>query len=114
MSRILLVDDDLELGRLMEHVLVSARYDVDRTDSLTGACSHLGSTSYDLVVADARLQDGTGMDVADRARERGTRTLIITGYAFSYPELREHEFLLKPVRPQELLNEVERLLGTAP
>jgi two-component system response regulator HydG len=114
MARILLVEDDVELGRLLEHVLLSARYEVDRTDSVTGAYSHLGVRSYDLVVADGRLQDGTGMDVADRARERGTRTLIVTGYAFSYPELREHEFLLKPVRPQELLNEVERLLGTAP
>src|SRR5215208_2587942 len=114
MARILLVDDDQDLGRLMEHVLLSAQYVVDRTDSVTGACSHLGSKTYDLVLADARLQDGTGMDVAARAREHGTRTLIVTGYAFSYPELRDHDFLLKPVRPQELLHEVERLLGTAP
>jgi len=114
MARILLVDDDQDLGRLMEHVLLSARYEVDRTDSVTGAYSHLEVKSYDLVVADGRLQDGTGMDVADRARESGTRTLIVTGYAFSYPQLTEHEFLLKPVRPQELLTEIERLLGTAP
>jgi two-component system response regulator HydG len=113
MARILLVDDDVDLGRLMEHVLVSAQYEVDRTDSVTGASTHLGSRPYDLVVADARLQDGTGMDVADRARECGTRTLIVTGYAFSYPELRNHEFLLKPVRPDELLNEIERLLRSA-
>ncbi len=114
MPRILVVDDDLELGRLLEHVLLSAQYEVDRTDSVKGAYSHLGSRSYDLVVADARLEDGTGMDVADRARERGTRTLIVTGYAFAYPALRDHEFLLKPVRPDELLNEIERLLGSAP
>ena len=81
---------------------------------MTGAYSNLEVRSYDLVVADGRLQDGTGMDVADRARESGTRTLIVTGYAFSYPQLTEHEFLLKPVRPQELLTEIERLLGTAP
>ena len=114
MPRILLVDNDQDLGRLMEHVLLSARYEVDRTDSVTGAYSHLEARAYDLVVADGRLQDGTGMDVADRARESGTRTLIVTGYAFSYPQLTEHEFLLKPVRPQELLTEIERLLGTAP
>src|SRR3954447_1970461 len=94
MARILLVDDDVELGRLLEHVLLSARYEVDRTDSVSGAYSHLEVRSYDLVVADGRLQDGTGMEVAERARERGTRTLIVTGYAFSYPELRDHDFLL--------------------
>src|SRR5215208_5627782 len=101
-------DDDQDLGRLMEHVLLSARYEVDRTDSVTGAYSHLEARAYDLVVADGRLQDGTGMDVAVRARESGTRTLIVTGYAFSYPELREHEVLLKPVHPEELLKEVKR------
>ena len=49
--------------------------------------------------------------VADRAIENRTKALIITGYAFAYPELRRYEFLMKPVRPDELLNEVERLLG---
>ncbi len=111
MSRILLVEDDVDVAQLLEHVLFSARYGVDRADSVTGACTFLERQSYDLVVADARLQDGTGMDVADRAAERGTKTLIITGYAFAYPELGRYDFLLKPIRPDELLVEVERVLG---
>lgn len=113
MARILLVEDDQDLGRLMEHVLVSARHQVDRTDSVTGAHSHLGLRSYDLVVTDARLPDGTGMEIADTAREQGATALIVTGYGFAYPELRDYKVLLKPVRPQELLSEVDRLLGAA-
>jgi len=66
----------------------------------------------------ARFSKSTGpcsaVESGSRARERDTRTLIITGYAFSCPELRDHDFLLKPVRPDELLNEIERLLGSAP
>jgi hypothetical protein len=32
----------------------------------------------------------------------------------SYPEQHDHEFLLKLIRPDELLNEIERPLGSAP
>ena len=112
MTRILLVDDDEGVGRLLEHVLFAAEYGVDRTYAVAGACSKLARHSYDLVIADARLPDGTGMDVADRATENRAKALIITGYAFQYPELRRYDFLMKPVRPDELLREVARVLGS--
>ena len=113
MTRILLVEDDEEVGRLLEHVLFAAKYEVDRTYAVAGASSNLDRHSYELVIADARLPDGVGMTVADRAAEKGAKALIITGYAFMYPELRGYDFLMKPVRPDELLSEVARLLGSA-
>ena len=114
MARILLVEDDAEVGRLLEHVLVGDRYEVDRAKTVTDACSELNAPHrYDLVVADARLPDGTGMKVADCAAESGIRTLIITGYGFAYPELRDYEYLLKPVRPAELLTAVRSMLRSA-
>jgi hypothetical protein len=36
MTRILVVDDDEEVGRLLEHVLIGARYHVDRTYAVAG------------------------------------------------------------------------------
>ena len=64
------------------------------------------------MVADGRLSDGTGMEVADRAREKGLKTLIVTGYAFTMPpgSLDGYEVLLKPVRPTELLEAITRAL----
>ena len=113
MTRILLVEDDEEVGPLLEHVLIREGYDVDRAYTTAGACSHLERNSYDLVITDARFPEGTGMAVADRAAEKGAKALIITGYAFQYPELRRYDFLMKPVRPDELLNEITRLLTPA-
>jgi DNA-binding response OmpR family regulator len=112
MTRILLVEDEKEVGRLLEHVLIAARYEVDRTENVATACSHLDRHSYDLVIADARLPDGLGMEVADRAADKGVKALIITGYAFQYPDLRRYDFLMKPVRPDELLAQIGRLLGS--
>lgn len=115
MPNVLLVEDDAELRLLLQHVLLGANYRVDVADSVERACAHLALQHYDLVVADGRLEDGTGMAVADRASESGSKGLIITGYAFDLPpeELSRHEFLLKPVRPQELLDAVERILQSA-
>jgi len=114
MSRILLVEDDHDVRLLVEHVLLDAGFEVDSTDSVAGGRSLLECRSYDLVLADGRLGDGTGMEVADRARELGdTPVLIVTGYAFDLPrdQLVRYDFLLKPVRPRELVAAVQRVLG---
>jgi DNA-binding NtrC family response regulator len=91
MTRLLLVEDDKEVGRLLEHVLLAARYEVDSTSDVASARAYLDRYSYDLIIADARLPDGLGMEVADRAAEKGAKALIITGYAFQYPDLRRYD-----------------------
>jgi two-component system, NtrC family, response regulator HydG len=114
MTRILLVEDDEEVGRRLEPVLISAGYEIDRSYTVAAACSHLDQRSYELVLADVRLPDGTGMDVADRAIEKGAKALIIAGCALLYPSLRRYEYLLSPVRPDKILIEMTRLLGSTP
>lgn len=115
MNRILLVEDDPELRLLLEHVLLGAGYEVDTAATVAAAHDRLDHASYDLVLADGRLEDGTGMMVAARAGAIGAKTLIITGYAFDLPreQLSRYEYLLKPVRPSELLDAVERILDPA-
>jgi len=114
MVRILLVEDDVDVRLMMEHALVDGGYEIDVSGTVSGGGELLESHRYDLVVADARLPDGNGIELADRAREKGVPALIITGYAFNLPrdDLDRFEFLLKPVRPSELLQAVDRVLQT--
>lgn len=116
MTRILLVEDDPELRLLLEHVLLGAGYEVDTAATVTAANELLDDAFYDLVLADGRLDDGTGMMVGEKATGAGSKTLIITGYAFDLPreQLGRYEYLLKPVRPSELIEAVERALHEAP
>jgi len=113
MTRILLVEDDRDVRMVMKHVLVDGGYEVDSTDTSEGGCDLLRCRSYDLVLADAKLPDGTGMEVADEARENGIKALIITGYAFSLPygAMNRYEIFLKPIRRSELLHLVEQALA---
>jgi DNA-binding NtrC family response regulator len=115
MSRILVVEDDSELLLLLEHVLLGADYQVDSVETVRAALCRLKQQTYDLVLADGRLEDGTGMTVAERAHQAGAKALIITGYAFDLPkeELGRYDFLLKPVGPGELLDVVDRILNPA-
>jgi two-component system, NtrC family, response regulator HydG len=111
MGRILLVEDEYNVRVLLEHVLIDAGDEVDSTATVAEAKSLLDSVHYDLLLADGRLPDGTGMMLADQAEEGGIKALIITGYAFQLAELGRYEFLMKPVRPAELVGAIERILG---
>ena len=77
MSRILLVEDDAELRLLLEHVLLGAAYAVDTAAGVREAFALLDSHAYDLVLADGRLGDGTGMAVAERALQSGAEPGLI-------------------------------------
>jgi DNA-binding NtrC family response regulator len=113
MARILLVEDDANVLMLLEHVLRGDGHDVDTASTVEQARSHLAQRrDFDLVLADGRLPDGTGMEVGDAAADAGIKTLIITGFAFQLPreELGRYDYLLKPVRPAELLRAIGRML----
>jgi DNA-binding NtrC family response regulator len=113
MSRILLVEDDQNVRVLLEHVLFDAGYEVDSTATIAEARSLLDSVSYELLLADGRLPDGTGMELAERAEANGAKILIITGYAFQLADdnLARYDYLMKPVRPAELIQAIARILG---
>jgi DNA-binding NtrC family response regulator len=114
MPRLLLIEDDANVRFVMEHALIDGGYEVDTAGTVTIGFELLANHLYDLVVADARMPDGSGLELADKARDIGVPVLIITGYAFNLPrdELDRFEFLLKPVRPSELLQAVDRVLQT--
>jgi two-component system, NtrC family, response regulator HydG len=115
MPRILLVEDDAEVRLLVEHVLLNAAYQVDSAETLATGLSALGRRGYDLVVADGRLSDGTGMQLADQASEKNIPTLIMTGYAFVLQaagvDLGRYDVMLKPISPEELLASVAKALA---
>jgi OmpR-family two-component system manganese-sensing response regulator len=116
MPRILLVEDDAEVRLLVEHVLLAAGYGVEACENFETGSELLESRDYDLIIADGRLSDGTGMRLADEARRRGIAALIITGYAFVLQELNarrgQYDVLLKPITPEELLAGVENALAS--
>ena len=112
MTRILLVEDERDVRLIIEHVLFDAGYEVDTADTMTAGRELLKPGSHDLVLADAKLPDGTGMNVCDAAAENGIKCILVTGYAFSLPEgiADRYDVLLKPLRPIEIIAALKRVL----
>jgi DNA-binding response OmpR family regulator len=112
-ERILLVEDEADLRRLLTAVLTSAGYTLDIAGTAAQAQTRLAATRYDLVIADWRLPDGDGLEIADHAADLGAKTLVVSGYLFQIPadKRTRHEFLMKPIRPSELIAAVARCIG---
>ena len=114
-KRILLVEDDLDLAPVLAITLQSEGYSVDIARTLEQARARFDEGDYSLVLADLRLPDGNGLEVAERAAAVGVKTAIVSGYLheLSAGSARHHEIMVKPVRPIEMISTVRRLIGEA-
>ena len=110
MARILLVEDDDDVRFVVGHVLVQDGHEIDATGTMQGGLDLLQGHAYDLVLADGKLPDGTGLEIADRAVEQGIKALVMTGYAFMFPRNAHYDILSKPLRPHEIIAAVDRVL----
>jgi two-component system, OmpR family, response regulator len=69
--RILLVEDEFELGRSLSRYLRKLGYVVDLLDNCEDASLALRAASYSLLILDRRLPDGDGLSVLQTARRLG-------------------------------------------
>ena len=81
-GKILLVDDDPGLLRLLSIRLRAEGYEVEAVDSAHKALATLGPFSPDLVITDLRMDkmDGIGLLKELQRRAPGLRVLIITAH----------------------------------
>ena len=111
--RILVVEDDAATRRGMAALLIGAGYEVIETASMSEALEQLEADTPDLVVTDLRLAEFNGLYLAAVNPHR-IPVIIVTGYADRGLEAEARElgadFLLKPVKPSQLLAVVERRL----
>jgi DNA-binding NtrC family response regulator len=111
-AHILLVEDDPDVRPVMEYLFNAEGHRVTSAACLTAALELLSRRHFDLVVTDAALPDGNGLEVADRAATLGISALVVTAYRpyLKRPGAR-YDFLFKPLRPAELLKAVRSRLS---
>jgi DNA-binding response OmpR family regulator len=110
-AKILLVEDEPDLGDLLAMSLKMAGYDAEFVTDAATARRRLDGLRYDLVISDWRLPDGDGLALVDHAASLGAKTMIISAYLFQMSDApQRHEYLMKPMRPREFAAAVARLL----
>jgi two-component system response regulator GlrR len=116
-ARILVVDDDPGLLRLLTIRLRAENYDVEAVE---GAAQALAATSRfrpDLVISDLRMEpvDGIGLLKELQNRWPGLKVILLTAHgtipdAVQATQMGAFGFLTKPVDKQELLDQIQRAL----
>ena len=114
--RILLVEDDSQLGDGLSIGLRQSGFAVDWLKDGNSADQALQSESFDLVVLDLGLPRLSGMEVLRRARSRGQRMPILiltardaTGDKVSGLDAGADDYLVKPIDLDELSARVRAL-----
>ena len=115
--RVLLVEDDAALLRLIRDELDAVGYRVEEASGVEGARRQLSDTVFDLVITDLRLPDGTGHDVLATALQASVRPacLVITAFgsvsdAVEALKQGADDFLTKPLEMDHFLLSVDRLI----
>lgn len=118
--RILLVEDDARLRDSLGRGLRDAAHAVDAVASLAEARPRIGVESYDVLVLDVNLPDGTGFELTRQVRQKGMSVPILLLTARDAVEDRVEgldagadDYLVKPFAHAELLARL-RALGRRP
>ncbi len=119
-ARLLVVDDDADLLRLLAMRLQATGYDVATADSVTAARSRLGMERFDLVVSDVRLPDGDGLALFEDIRRQhpALPVILLTAHgtipdAVEATALGVAGYLTKPFDSQALLQGIRQALQRA-
>ena len=115
---VLLVDDDTDALAIYQLFLLDWGMQVDSASHLQHALDLAGKRHYDLVITDLHLGEENGIDLLRfvRAGHDGCRTLLCSGAGVSsdwqerFGEFAD-EFLLKPVRPDNLRSAIQSALA---
>jgi two-component system response regulator GlrR len=116
-ARILVVDDDPGLLRLLTIRLRAENYDVEAVENGVQALAAVSRFRPDLVISDLRMDqlDGIGLLKELQNRWPGLKLILLTAHgtipdAVQATQMGAFGFLTKPVEKQELLDQVQKAL----
>jgi two-component system response regulator PilR (NtrC family) len=118
-GRLLVIDDERSLREFLTILLEQEGYEVTTADTVASGIEAVLSGSYDLVMCDLKLPDGSGLEVLAKARKQQVASPFIIITAHTTPQhaleaLRAGaaEYLSKPFNVEDLKLILDKLLGT--
>lgn len=115
-ARILVVEDQDDVRRMLVTALEIDGHDVDEADSAPAGLRRLQESRYNLVLSDYAMPGGTGAWMLHEANRLGLMAhsvaLIITAHP-DVPDLADVEVISKPLDLDYFLAQVRRLIGNS-
>jgi two-component system response regulator ChvI len=120
-KRILLVDDERDITRLVRMVLENNGFVVDAYTDPTVALFNFKPRLYDLLLLDIKMPKMSGLDLYQKMKEMDNNVKIcfITASELfyeeyrrldAYPSLDKKYFIQKPFRSEDLIDQLKEIL----
>ena len=121
MTRILIVEDDIAFGTMMQTWLKKKGFDVDKATSVGAAVRLIGDKpAYDLVLSDLRLPDRDGLELLAWMHKNNMLIpfIVMTNYAEVQNAVLAMksgaaDYIAKPIQPDILLSKIKDALKNA-
>lgn len=117
MSKILIIDDDIDMCQLLARFLQRKGFETDIATNGSKGIAKYKEDKFDLVLCDFRLGDKEGAEVLREIRQINHEALviIITGYsdikiAVEVMKHGAYDYITKPLIPDEVLNLINKAL----
>lgn len=118
MDKLLLVEDDPTLVRMLTSFLSSENFQITSVTGQTDAAAAMESNVFDLALVDISLSDGNGFGVCAQAKEVGIPVIFLTASGDEYSvvtglDMGADDYISKPFRPRELVSRIRSVLRRA-
>ncbi|MES2267888.1 MAG: sigma-54 dependent transcriptional regulator [Bacteroidota bacterium] len=119
MKKILIIDDEVNVGLLLSKFLVRNGFEVSTAANGSTGMEYLKKNEFDLVLCDFRLEDTDGREMLKNIKALYPKTgvIIITGYsdikmAVELIKMGAYDYITKPLYPDEILNTINKAIET--
>jgi DNA-binding response OmpR family regulator len=120
MQRLLMIDDDARLAKMVRDYLATAGFAVEVAGNVATGVAALRARPAELLILDLMLPDGDGLEVCRRLRAESVGIPILMLTAKGDPidrviglEIGADDYLSKPFEPRELQARIKALLRRA-
>ena len=115
MDKLLLVEDDATLIRMVRDFLTSDGFQVCAVTGQTAAQAAMDREKPDLALVDISLAEGNGFGVFADAKSRGIPVIFLTASSDEFSvvtglDMGADDYISKPFRPRELLSRIRNVL----
>jgi DNA-binding response OmpR family regulator len=119
-GHILYIEDDEDTRELVTYVLAMSNYEVVAAANYDDALLLARTNRFDLYLIDNWMSGGSGIDLCKKLREFDTWTPILFYSGAAYERDKQQAFaagaqgyLVKPAEPNDLIEEVSRIISAA-
>ena len=118
MEKLLLVEDDPTLIRMLTSFLTTENFQITSVTGQKAAAESMEADRPDLALVDISLAEGNGFAVCSHAKELGVPVIFLTASSDEFSvvtgfDMGADDYISKPFRPRELVSRIRSVLRRA-